>query len=119
MIEALTIKDISLGLTMIVGLLTSTTFINKTLKEWISKMFNEKVEPFNEKLDELDEKISRVDLETCKNYITRSLADLEKGNGLSDTELERLWEQYEHYIDNGGNSYIKHRVEKLQQENKL
>lgn len=117
--NAITVKDISLGLTLIVGLLTSTTYINKTLKEWISKMFNEKVEPFNTKLNELDEKITKVDLDTCKNYLSRCLADFEKGNQLSDVELERFWEQYEHYIENGGNSYIKHRVEKLQQENKL
>ena len=117
--DVITIKDISTGLALIVGLLTSTTYINKTLKEWISKNFNEKVEPFNDKLNELDNKITSVDLGTCKNYLTRSLADLEKGNCLSDTELERFWEQYEHYLDNGGNSYIKHRVEKLQQENKL
>lgn len=110
--ESLTLKDIYSGLTLIVGILASSAYISKTLKDWIAKQFDEKIAP-------LDAKITRVDMESCKNYLVRCLADFENGTTISETEQERFWEQYEHYLAEGGNSYIKHKVEKLKAEGKL
>ena len=117
--EGLTLKDISIGLALIVGLLSSTAYLNKNLKDWIGKQFDDKVKPFQSTLDDLSEKVTRVDMQSCKNFLVRCLADFENGVNISETEQQRFWENYEHYISNGGNSYIKHKVEKLKSDGKL
>lgn len=108
----LTLNDIALSLTLVVGLITSTAYINKTLKSWFTKQLNVVIEP-------LVEKITKVEMDSCKNYLSRCLADVERGEQMSETEKERFWETYENYLKNGGNSYLKHKVDKLIAENKL
>lgn len=117
--ELLTLKDISIGLGLIVGLMTSSAYITKSLKGWIGKEFDEKILPLKKTVDEVEKKVTRVELESCKNYLARCLADFDRDEELSETEKERFWENYEHYISCGGNSYIKHKVEKLVSEGKL
>lgn len=117
--DAITLKDISIGLGLLVGIMTSSAYLNKNLKDWIGKQFDEKVAPVKKSVDEIDAKVSRVDMESCKNYLARCLADFDRDQELSETEKERFWENYEHYIENHGNSYIKHKVEKLISEGKL
>ena len=117
--EWITLKDISVGLGLIVGIWTSTAFITKNLKDWIGHQFDEKIAPFNESIKEVKQTVERVDMESCKNYLARCLADFDRDKTLSETEKERFWENYEHYLTCGGNSYIKHKVEKLINEGKL
>ena len=117
--EMITLKDISVGLALIVGIMTSTVYLSKSLKSWIGKQFDEKVAPVNESIKEVKQTVSRVDMESCKNYLARCLADFDRDKELSETEKERFFENYEHYIENHGNSYIKHKVEKLISEGKL
>lgn len=117
--DGITLKDISLSLALIVGILSSSAYLNSNLKKWIGKQFDEKVEPVKKSIDEVDAKVSRVDMESCKNYLARCLADFDREKELSESEKERFWENYEHYIKCNGNSYIKHKVEKLISEGKL
>lgn len=117
--ELMTLKDISIGLGLIVGILSSTAYLNKSLKTWIGKQFDEKIAPVEESISEVKEKVSRVEMESCKNYLSRCLADFDRDEQLSESEKERFWENYEHYLKCGGNSYIKHKVEKLVSEGKL
>ena len=71
-------------------------------------------------MDKLESKMSVVDMESCKNYLTDHLSRMDSGYyPLSDIEKERFWEQYEHYKNIGGNSYIRRRVEQLQEDGKL
>lgn len=58
-------------------------------------------------------------LDNAKNYIVPFIARLEREEAISEIELERFHEEYTFYIDHGGNSYIKERVEKLKKEGKL
>ena len=58
-------------------------------------------------------------MDNAKDYIVPFIARLERGEPISDIELERFWEEYHFYRDNNGNSYIKSRVEKLQKDGKL
>lgn len=117
--ESITLKDISVGLALIVGIMTSSVYLNKSLKGWIGHQFDEKIAPVKESIEDVKEKVTRVDMESCKNYLARCLADFDRDRELSETEKERFWENYEHYISNNGNSYIKHKVEKLVSEGKL
>lgn len=117
--DAITLKDISLGLALIVGIMTSSAYLSKNIKTWISLQFDEKIAPVNDSIKDVKETVSRVDMESCKNYLARCLADFDRDKELSETEKERFWENYEHYIKCNGNSYIKHKVEKLISEGKL
>ena len=117
--ENLTLKDISFAITFMVGFLGGVGFLYKSIKGFLEKIIKEQFAPFKHSMDDLKSNVERVDMESCKNYLVRCLGDFEHGNKISDVEQERFWEEYEHYLKIGGNSYIKHRVEKLQQEKKL
>ena len=71
-------------------------------------------------LDDINTKLGKVDKEACKNFLVRCLADVERGNVMSETELQRFKEQYDHYTEDlHQNTYIKDKVQKLKAEGKL
>ena len=63
--------------------------------------------------------IDKIQLDNCKNFLVQTLAKVERGGGLSPTELQRYWENYDIYTSLGGNSYIHESTEKLKKEGKL
>lgn len=76
--------------------------------------------PILKELAEIRKDIRLLDKATCKNFLVRCLADFEKGNKMSDVEVERFWEQYHHYIDElKENTYIKEWTERLKKEGKI
>ena len=117
--ENLTLGQVSFAITFMVGFFSGVGFLYKNIKGFLKKIITEQFAPFQESIDSLSDNVKKVDMESCKNYLVRCLGDFEHGNQISDIEQERFWEEYEHYLELGGNSYIKHRVEKLQSENKL
>lgn len=108
MFENITLGNISAFLVFLVGLISGVEFLLVRLR----KLFDKKLEPLNTKLVE-------IGLSSDKNYLVRFLADVEQGNPVDETEIQRFYEIYSHYIKDGGNSYVKHKVEKLQKEGKL
>lgn len=104
--------------------------LNKTITETITKVVKDLLAPITKSIDDLDKKLNAVDMEiskklksvdmeTCKNFLVRCLADVERGDQMTEIEKERFWEQYEYYIDHGGNTYIKNKVEKLKEQGRL
>ena len=90
----------------------------------------ELIKPFNDRIDNLEKsrvkqhedtinRINNVQLYSDKNFLVRFLADIEQGNKVDEVEKERFYEVYKDYRELGGNSYIQHKVEKLQKEGKL
>lgn len=63
--------------------------------------------------------VEPIGLDNAKNYIVPFLARLERGEAVSDIEVERFHEVYTYYVAHGGNSYIKDKVEKLRGAKKL
>lgn len=92
-------------------------FVN--LKKYLTKIIVTELEPIKESINSLDEKIDKTDMEGCKNYLVRFLADVERGNIVDEIERQRFWEQYEHYTNKGGNSYIHQKVESLKDKKLL
>lgn len=119
MLGNLTVNDISALIVFLVGLIGGIGYLHKTLKDWLEKLLDDKFKTLGKKINDLEEKIDKVDMETCKNFLVRFLADVENGAELLDSEKQRFWEEYEHYIVNGGNSYIKEWVEKLKKRGLL
>ena len=110
--ENITLEFVGEFIAFLVALVGGLGYLNRTLKKWIGAMMNEK-------FDRVDKRLDRVDMESCKNFLVRCLSDIERGEPMAETEAERFWEQYEHYSQSGGNSYIKQKIEKLQKEGKL
>ena len=77
-----------------------------------NKIFDVKLKPINTRLND-------IELSSDKNFIVRFLADIEQGNEVDEIERERFYDIYRRYIELGGNSYIKRKVDKLTEEGKL
>lgn len=117
--DNLTFGDISSALTLLVGFVGSVAFLHSKLKSWIAKSLDEQFQAIDKEMKSLQSRLDNVDMESCKNFLVRCLSDLEKGEKISDTELERFWEQFEYYSNHGGNTYISKKVQKLEQEGML
>lgn len=111
MMEHITLEFVGEFIAFLVALVGGLGYLNKTLKAWLTKLMKEEFDQINTRLD-------RVDLEACKNFLVRTIPDIEDGE-INETEKERFYEQYEHYLQVGGNTYIKHKVEVLQKEGKI
>lgn len=73
----------------------------------IKKIFSKQLEPLNSTLRQLD-------INQCKNYLVRFLADIERGEKLDNVEIQRAYEAYDHYTnDLKCNSYIHDKWNKL------
>lgn len=106
--ENITLSQISSYLALIIGIIGSLEFLIIRFK----KIFQKLLEPVNHRLDD-------IELSTDKNFLVRFLSDIEQNNIVDDVEKERFYETYERYKLLGGNSYISHKVEKLEKEGKL
>lgn len=109
--ENITLEFVGEFVAFLVALVGGLGYLNRTLKGWLSKLIREEFDGINQRLD-------RVDMESCKNFLVRSIPDIEDGT-IDETEKQRFYEQYEHYLKMGGNTYIKHKVEVLQKEEKI
>ena len=118
--ENITLGQIAAGIALIVALIVGFRKINDTVKESISKVFNELMQPFSDKLDSIEKSVANIDKATCKNFLVRCLADFEKGNYMSEIEIERFWEQYNHYTKElKENSFIVEWTDRLKKEGKI
>ena len=110
--ENLTLGQLAADLGIIVAILGGFGLLYTKLKGALEKIITEQLKPISDQLN-------KVDTETTKNFLVRCIADIERGDEMSETEKERFYEQYEHYVSLGGNTYIKAKVEKLIAEGKL
>lgn len=106
--ENITLGQIGVATASIVALVGGVEFILARF----NKIFDKKLKPINTRLD-------NIELSNAKNYIVKFLSDVEKGKDIDDVVKERFYENYKTYKELGGNSYVKRRVEKLEEENKL
>lgn len=113
MIGNWTVEQISVSLALIVGIIGSVVYLKNKVKEWIEDLLEKKFKAIDTRFDDIEGKIDKVDMETCKNFLVRFLADVENGSDILPQETQRFWEEYQHYIDKDGNSYIKEWVNKL------
>lgn len=116
--ENITLGQIGLAVTFVVGLITGIGYLGKHVKTWIADALKEQLDDINEKITELSGKIDDVDMNATKNFLVARLSEIEQSQ-LNEIEAERFWEQYEHYHSIGGNSYIDQKVEKLKSMGKL
>lgn len=117
--ENITIGQIALIIAFIVALIKGIEYLYTLASKGATKWLNSCLKPINDSINNLSDKIDVVDMNSCKNYLVRFLADVEQGNEIDEIEKERFYEVYKHYTDLGGNSYIKDKYEKLKKQGKL
>ena len=117
--ENITLGDISNVLVFIAGILGAGGSITLFFSKRFGKIISDQLKPTNDKIDTLQRSISEVDMSNCKNYLVQIISILEAGGTVDKVALERFWENYDHYIELGGNSYIHTAVERLKKEGKL
>jgi len=119
-VKNLTLLDISVVVLFIVGLIRGVQELKKSIKEFLEKLLADQFKEVNDKLDGMQTTIIKLDTQECKNFLVRYLADVERGDYIYESEQQRFWEEYDHYIDDlHENSYIKEWVARLKKEGKL
>lgn len=99
--ETITLGDLARWAAFAVGLFGSIAAIIAGVKKAVGKL----LEP--------------LAMDNAKNYLVPFLCKVERGEPVDEIELERFHEEYTFYINHGGNSYVKSRVDKLKQAGKL
>ena len=124
--DGITIGQIAAAVAMIAAMITGLGIIGQRLKKYIQSAFSdstkeitERISDLENKIKQLENRIEKVDQEACKNYLVPFLAGVDRGNPVDEIEKQRFFEEYQHYTQAGGNSYIKSKVKKLQNEGKL
>ena len=117
--DKITLGDIGVWAAFIITLAGSCAGIYELIKKALKKMFEEQTNGLAAQLAENKKAINQVDLENCKNFLVSFLAKADRGDGLDEIEVQRFWEQYEHYSSIGGNSYIRSKVDKMKSAGKL
>lgn len=119
-VKNITLLDISVIVLFVVGLIRGVQELKKSIKEFLEKLLADHFKEVNNKLNDMQTSITALDKQSCKNFLVRYLADIERGNIIYDSERQRFWEEYDHYIkDLGENSFIKEWVARLKEEGKL
>lgn len=117
--EQLTLRQIALGITFIVGLISGIAFLMKHIRGYITNTLKPQLGEINASIKHLEKRLDSVDLESCKNYLVSVIADIDRHGQIDEIQKQRFYEQYEHYLKCGGNSYIRHKVEQLQSQKKI
>lgn len=116
--ENITLGQIALGLAFIVGLWASIDQITKKVSKAFDDSLEKKLKPLEDKIDKLDKKIDGVDLNATKNFLLARIEEA-KSSDLDDITRERVYEEYQHYVSLGGNSFISTEIDHLKKINKL
>ena len=117
--EQITIGQVASVLAIVVSLVGSIGYLRKHLSDWIHGAIQPDLDGIKNDIKEVKDRLDDVDMESCKNYIVSELIKVEQGGWWSDIERMRFYEQYEHYKNIGGNTYIQQWYEELQKQGKL
>ena len=117
--ENITLGQVAVVVASLAAFITGLGVLYGKLKKWLKAVFKEELEPISKSIEKVEKRLDDVDLESTKNYLVTYLSNVEKGNAVDEIERERFWEMYNHYSKVGGNSYIKHKVEKLEAAKRL
>lgn len=118
--ESITIGQIAVAVAFIAALITGGVKIKDAVKKWLTGVLSDKfaeqkkeTDAIRKSVEDLKGQLNIVDLENCKNYLVTFISEVKRGELKDEIERQRFWEEYQHYIDKGGNSYIHRDVEEL------
>ena len=111
--ESITIGQAAGALALILAIIAGVQSLKKNMKGWLTAALKEQFDTMDKTQKEILKRLDSVDLENCKNFLVTFIAEVGRGEMKDETELQRFWEEYEHYQKLGGNSYIRNKVEEL------
>ena len=117
--ENITLGDLSKMMLFAVSLIGAIEFLALRMRKYIKSTMKDELEPIKENQVKHDKRLNEIELNSDKNFLVRYLSDIENDTPVDEIERERFYEVYNRYRELGGNSYIAHKVEKLQKEGKL
>lgn len=117
--ENITIGEISIVISFLVALIGGISILFNYLKKALKSLFKEELEPIKEQVSKNNQLIQEVDMNATKNYLSKCFNDIRKGQQLSEANIQRIYEQMEHYSQLGGNSYIHKEFDDLKKEGLL
>lgn len=117
--ENITLGQISVLISFLVAFIGGIGILLNYTKKALKSLFKEELEPIKEQVAKNNELISTVDLNSTQNYLTKCFNDLRTRQQISETNIQRIYEQMEHYEKLGGNSYIHKEFEDLKKEGLL
>lgn len=115
----LTLEQILAGGGILVALCALAYKCWNGFKVAVKNAVDEQFKTLTDAIAGIDKRLDSVDMESCKNFLVRCLADLEKGEHMTETEKQRFYEQYDYYLKHDGNSYIREKVDKYKREGTL
>ena len=115
----ITLEQVATALGWLVGVGGSLAAIIAYIRKLLKAFFKEQLDEMNQRFDRVEKRISDVDKETTKNFIVSILAQLDSGLEIDEVQRARFYEQFEHYLKEGGNGYIQARVDELKRAGKL
>lgn len=118
------LEDISLGqilvsLTFIVGFITTINKSKTIVDDWFKNKLSPKVDPLYKRLDDFAEKLNELEMDSYKRYLVLTMTNIERGEKIDEVERLLFDEMYKKYIDHGGNTYIQRKYKKLEEAGKL
>ena len=124
------VEDITAFISVVAGVITGGLVIFRFASSVVQKWVETLLKPVNDKIDEsnkvimarLDanaEEIKQMQLEQYKNFLTRYLADIDRGTELTEIELELFNDINTKYDNLGGNSYVHRKIDKYKEQGKL
>ena len=115
----ITLEQVATALAWLVGVGGSLAAIVAFIRKMLKEFFKEQLAEMDHRFDRVEKRISDVDKETTKNFIVSILAQLDSGLEIDEVQRARFYEQFEHYLKEGGNGYIQARVDELKRAGKL
>ena len=115
----LTVYQIAADIAILVALITGILYLTSQIKSLLDKTLDHKFKEINKRITDIDTNIEQLNMDICKNFIVRFLADVENGEQIFDAEKQRFYEEYKYYTDHDGNSYIKEWYRRLKEKGYL
>ena len=117
--ESITLGQVATAVAAIAAFIIAVVKIKDAVKKWLEALLKEKFDGLDKSIKEVKTTVDKVDLENCKNYLVTFLSSTERGEIKDEIEISRFWEEYNHYVEKGGNSYIKEKTSKLKNKGYL
>lgn len=114
--EQWTLGAIAVGLAFLITLVGSIKKVINEVTDSIGNVVKKEMKPLENKIDALSRKVDEVDLDSTKNFLVSKIGEIERGEHIDEITRQRVYEEYEHYINAGGNSYIHTRFDELKKK---
>ena len=85
--EQITLGQIAICITFLAGLISGIVYLTAKVKTWMQEALKDQFTEIKTDIKNLGEKIEDVDMNTCKNFLVRSLSDIENNQPMSETEI--------------------------------